>query len=57
MAGADSEVAVKGLSSPAAERQRILPAVLARHDRDLEVESRSGEAHAGDLRVARAHVD
>jgi hypothetical protein len=57
MAGADSKVAVKGLSSPAAERQRTLPAVLARHDCDLEVESRSVEAHAGDLRAARAHVD
>jgi hypothetical protein len=39
--GRDSKVAVKGLSSPAAERQRTLPAVLARHDCDLEVESGS----------------
>ena len=56
MAGADTEVAVKGLSSPAAERQRTLPAILAHHDCDLEVEVKISEAHAGDLRAARADV-
>jgi hypothetical protein len=57
MAGADTEVAVEGLGGPAAERQRALPAAVAEHKRDLEVEVEIGEAHAGNLSAARAHVD